>query len=140
MKSLFEEINDRLLGGFGRGIVAFLIEHERIFLILFVVYGFLLLYSKFIYMYYIPTKIKKIILANPNLSVNQLYKEWQKHKASSPWFIMVPTKNEMWVKPLKNSDGNYQMLFFNKKTSYASESDMLDKIYADLKGDFTLGQ
>ena len=80
MKSLFEEINDRLLGGFGRGIVAFLIEHKRIFLILFVVYGFLLLYSKFIYMYYIPTKIKKIILANPNLSVTSSIKNGKSTK------------------------------------------------------------
>ncbi|MGM0168869.1 hypothetical protein IGI39_004624 [Enterococcus sp. AZ135] len=140
MKSLFEELNDRMLGSFGRGIVAFLIEHKSIFLILFAVYGGLLLYSKFIYMYYIPTKIKKIIFEKPDLSVNQLYVDWQQVKAASPWFILVPTKNEMWVKLLRNSDGKYQMLFFNKKNSYTSESEMLDKIYEDLKGDFTLGK
>jgi|GEM_PF-3378973 len=140
MKSLFEELNDRMLGSFGRGIVAFLIEHKSIFLILFAVYGGLLLYSKFIYMYYIPIKIKKIIFEKPDLSVNQLYVDWQQVKAASPWFILVTTKNEMWVKLLRNSDGKYQMLFFNKKNSYTSESEMLDKIYEDLKGDFTLGK
>ncbi|MGO3792877.1 MAG: hypothetical protein ACTJG1_15625 [Enterococcus gilvus] len=139
MKSLFEEINDRLLGKPGRGLLGFLIEHKGFFLLLFALYGFLLLYSKFIYMYYIPSKIKKIITENPGLSVKQTYEVWKKIKSSLPWFIVVPSKNELWVKPLNKSDGNYQMLFFNKKTSYSSELDMLEKIYANLKGDFTLG-
>lgn len=139
MKSLFEEINDRLLGKPGRGIVAFLVEYKKIFLFFFALYGLLLLYSKIIYMYYIPSKIKKIINDNPDLSVEQVYEEWKKVKCSLPWFVMIPSKNEMWIKPLNKSDGHYQMLFFNKKTSYSNELDMLIKIYANLKGDFTLG-
>lgn len=139
MKSLFEEINDRFLGKPGRELLAFLVEHKGIFLILFALYGFLLLYSKFIYMYYIPAKIKKIITENTDLSVEQVCEAWQETKASLPWFFLVPSKNELWVKSLNKSDGNYQMLFFNKKTSYSSEMDMLEKIYANLKGDFTLG-
>ena len=139
MKSLFEEINDRLLGKPGREIVAFLVEHKGIFLFLFALYGFLLLYSKFIYMYYIPAKIKTIITEKPAFSVEQVHEEWKKIKTSLPWFILIPSKNEMWVNPLNKSDGNYQMLFFNKKTSYSNELDMLEKIYANLKGDFTLG-
>lgn len=139
MKSLFEVINDRLLGEVGRGMLSFLIDKKIIFLILFAVYGCLLLYSKTIYMYYVPNKIKKFVAANASLTSQQLQLKWKKERAAAPWFILIPTRNEMWVKPLNKSDGNYQMLFFNKKNSYTSDATMLDSIYESLKGDIPIG-
>ncbi|MBO1308690.1 hypothetical protein JZO70_21125 [Enterococcus sp. 669A] len=139
MKSLFEEINDRMLGEVGRGIVAFLIENKYLFLVLFAIYGFVLLYSKIVYMYYVPTKIKKIVTENPSLTTDQLYTKWKKEKGQAPGYLLIPSKNEMWVKPLNRSNGCYQMLYFNRKSSYASELDMIEKISEDLKGDFHLG-
>ncbi len=139
MKSLFEEINDRMLGEVGRGIVAFLIQHKQWFLLLFACYGSLLLYSKIIYLYYIPGRIKKIIVTNPTLPVNELSRRWKQEKEKLPWYILVPSKNERWVKPASQSDGEYQLLYFNRRSSYASEQAMIEQLYENLKGDFHLG-
>ncbi|MGM0240628.1 hypothetical protein [Enterococcus sp. AZ103] len=139
MKSLFEVINDRLLGEVGRTLVTFLLDNKMLFLILFAFYGCLLLYSKTIYMYYVPKKIKEFITKNKLLTTKQLHEGWKKERKTIPLFILVPTRNEMWVRPLKYSDGNYEMLFFNKKNSYTSESKMIDSIYENLKGDFPIG-
>lgn len=140
MKSLFEEINDRMLGEVGRSIVAFLIQHKLWFLILFTCYGSLLLYSKVIYLYYIPGRIKKMILRNPACSVEELSALWKQEKQKLPGYILVPAKNELWVKPINQADGEYQLLYFNRKSSYASEQAMIENLYEHLKGELHLEQ
>ncbi|MEO1772191.1 MULTISPECIES: hypothetical protein [Enterococcus] len=139
MKSLFEEINDRMLGEVGQSVLTFLIQHKLLFLVLFACYGSLLLYSKVIYMYYIPGRIKQIILMNPGLPVKKLSEIWKQEKKKLPWYILIPSKNERWVKLASQSNGEYQLLYFNRKSSYASEQTMIENLYENLKGDFHLG-
>lgn len=139
MKSLFEEINDRMLGEVGRGMVNFLIQHKLWFLVLFTCYGSLLLYSKVIYLYFIPGCIKKMIVKNPACSLEELSVLWKQEKQKLPWYILVPAKNELWVKSANQADGEYQLLYFNRKSSYTSEQVIIEQLYENLKGDLHLG-
>ncbi|MGX7198167.1 hypothetical protein [Enterococcus olivae] len=131
MGSMMYEMNQWLLGDFGRGILNTLQENKTVFLILFAFYGGVLLYARIIYMYYIPKKIKQFVHDNESKAVSELHQLWEEKRKSFPVYILVPVGKEMWVQPLKNSSGSYTVLYFNKKNSYESEQDLIIK-YSEL--------
>ncbi|MBP1040278.1 hypothetical protein I6N95_04550 [Vagococcus sp. BWB3-3] len=128
MSCLFGEMNQWLLGDFGRAILSLLNANKAIFLTLFACYGFLLLYSKIIYMYYIPSKMRLLIAEHPHKHLKELLSLWKSEKGQIPWFILIPTKNEMWVQPLNRSNSDYQLLYFNRKAYPQNETDRLTQL------------
>lgn len=90
------------------------------------------MYAHIIYLFYIPKEIEKVVLKNRDLALAQIYKLWLKHKKAMSFWLLVPTRNELWVQRLNSSSGSYDVLFFNKKNSYQSEYDLLTAIYQKL--------
>ncbi len=90
------------------------------------------MYAHIIYLFYVPKEIKKVVLKNKNLALGQIYELWLKRKKTLGFWLLVPTKNEIWVQRLNASNGIYDVLFYNKNNSYQSEYDLLTTIYQKL--------
>lgn len=127
MGGIFYEMNQWLLGDFGRTILNAIKTHMMLFLVPFAIYGCFLLYARIIYMYYIPSKIRQLVKNNKFKTPAELGEIWEVERSTFPSYILVPTKKEMWIQPLKKSSGNYQMLFFNQKNSYLNEKQLIKK-------------
>lgn len=113
------------LGEKGRNLLDYIIENPWGFMIPVFIYGAIILYAKHNYKNFIPNKMKEIIRENPDESFNGLFGKWESYKKDLPWYILVPTKNELWAKPLKNSDGTYQLMLDNAEY-FKTEREMMD--------------
>jgi len=125
-------LNDLFLGNLGKGIIQNISTNKIAYVIGFLIYGFLLMYAHIIYLFYVPKEIKKVVLKNKNLALGQIYELWLKRKKTLGFWLLVPTKNEIWVQRLNASNGIYDVLFYNKNNSYQSEYDLLTTIYQKL--------
>lgn len=132
MINFVKALNDLFLGNLGKGIIHNISTNRIFYAIGFLIYGFLLMYAHIIYLFYIPKEIEKVVLKNRDLALAQIYKLWLKHKKAMSFWLLVPTRNELWVQTLSSSSGSYDVLFFNKKNSYQSEYDLLTAIYQKL--------
>ncbi|MBI0120964.1 hypothetical protein H3U50_03930 [Lactobacillus sp. M0398] len=132
MINFVKALNKLFLGNFGKGIIHNISTNMIVYMIGFLIYGFLLMYARIIYLFYVPKEIEKIVLKNRNLPLGQIYELWLKHKKAMGFWLLVPTKNELWVQKLNSSNGSYDVLFYNKNNSYHSEYDLLTTIYQKL--------
>ncbi|WP_294602341.1 hypothetical protein [uncultured Lactobacillus sp.] len=132
MINFVKALNDLFLGNLGKGIIQNISTNKIVYVIGFLIYGFLLMYAHIIYLFYVPKKIKKVVLKNKNLALGQIYELWLKRKKTLGFWLLVPTKNEIWVQRLSASNGIYDVLFYNKNNSYQSEYDLLTTIYQKL--------
>lgn len=133
MADLLRAINNFMLGNPGKAIIKNISNNQVFYSIIFLGYGLLLIYARIIYLFYIPKSIEKVVLKNRELDINEIYKIWLKKKKALSPFLVVPTKNELWVQRLNSASGNYDVLFFNKKNSYQSEYSLLTNIYQKIK-------
>lgn len=124
-----------MLGNSGKAIMENISNNKVFYSIIFLGYGLLLIYARAIYLFYIPKKIGKIVSKNRELDLDEIYQIWLKKKRSMSSLIVVPTKNELWVQKLNSTNGNYEVLFFNKKNSYQSEYKLLIDIYQKIKNE-----
>ena len=132
MINFVKALNDLFLGNLGKGIIQNISTNKIAYVIGFLIYGFLLMYAHIIYLFYFPKEIKKVVLKNKNLALGQIYELWLKRKKTLGFWLLVPTKNEIWVQRLSASNGIYDVLFYNKNNSYQSEYDLLTTIYQKL--------
>ena len=132
MINFVKTLNDLFLGNLGKGIIHNISTNRIFYAIGFLIYGFLLMYAHIIYLFYVPKEIKKVVLKNKNLALGQIYELWLKRKKTLGFWLLVPTKNEIWVQRLNASNGIYDVLFYNKNNSYQSEYDLLTTIYQKL--------
>ncbi|WP_294920628.1 hypothetical protein [uncultured Lactobacillus sp.] len=132
MINFVKALNDLFLGNLGKGIIQNISTNKIAYVIGFLIYGFLLMYAHIIYLFYVPKEIKKVVLKNKNLALGQIYELWLKRKKTLGFWLLVPTKNEIWVQRLNASNGIYDVLFYNKNNSYQSEYDLLTTIYQKL--------
>lgn len=133
MADLLRAINNFMLGNPGKAIIKNISNNQVFYSIIFLGYGLLLIYARIIYLFYIPKSIEKVVLKNRELDINEIYQIWLKKKKALSPFLVVPTKNELWVQRLNSASGNYDVLFFNKKNSYQSEYSLLTNIYQKIK-------
>lgn len=133
MADLLRAINNFMLGNPGKAIIKNISNNQVFYSIIFLGYGLLLIYARIIYLFYIPKSIEKVVLKNRELDINEIYKIWLKKKKALSPFLVIPTKNELWVQRLNSASGNYDVLFFNKKNSYQSEYSLLTNIYQKIK-------
>ncbi|MRI82622.1 hypothetical protein GIY11_11435 [Aerococcaceae bacterium DSM 109653] len=116
------------LGEWGRILLDYIIENPWGFMSAAFIYGVILLYAKYNYKTFIPKNMKKIIRENPNDSFNDLFAKWDVYKKELPWYILVPTKNELWARPLKYSNGDYQLML-NKDEYFKTEREMMNHYF-----------
>ncbi len=129
MANLLRAINSFTLGNSGKAIIENISNNQLLYSIIFLGYGLLLIYARAIYLFYIPKSIGKLVSKNRELGIDEIYQIWLKKKRALSSFIVVPTKNEIWVQKLNSTNGNYEVLLFNKKNSYQSEYELLTNIY-----------
>ena len=113
------------LGEWGRNLLDYIIENPWAFMIVAFIYGAILLYAKHNYKTFMPNKMKEIIRENPNDSFKVLFTKWEAYKKDLPWYVLVPTKNELWAKPLKKSNGTYQLML-DQDDYFKTEREMMD--------------
>ena len=124
---MFAPIIDRMLsfnlGKPGRFFVEVIQDHLLLFLVIFAVYGGIVLYAKFIWSEYLPEKMKAFLKSSTdeNLTQEERFEYWLVQRQQLPNYILVPTKNEWWVKPAAKMSGQEKMLFYNSKNKKMSE-------------------
>ncbi|WP_239253622.1 hypothetical protein [Listeria ilorinensis] len=114
------------LGALGRGIVAFIEANSWLFLALAMLYGALLVYAKLIVTDYLPKKMKAFLLARNSSKKDApevLYQEWLQCRKALPAYILVPSKNELWVKPARSATGREKALFFRSEKQKKTEQE-----------------
>lgn len=113
------------LGLPGRFIVNLLQNHMLIFLGVFFLYGSVLLYAKFIWSEYLPKQMKQFVAAqtDPAVSQEELFQHWVDFRKTLPRYLVVPTRNEWWVKPAAAMTGQEKMLFYNSKKKKMTEQE-----------------
>lgn len=121
-------MNDFLLGRSGRYVVQLIHKNQILFYALFIVYGLVHLYSKFIYAKYIPSRINEIIDNNPHLSAAKIELKWIEIKRKLPNYILIPSRNELWFGRLNQSNGEYKLLFSNNKNAITSDLELISKL------------
>ena len=111
------------LGLIGQSIVAFVELNMTFFLIAFAIYGVLILYAKVIWVKYLPAKMRLFLDDNYSTSESpeKLFTRWLIERRGLPLYLLVPTKNEWWVKPLAKMRGDEKMLLYNSKSKKMTE-------------------
>lgn len=111
------------LGAPGRFLVELIQNHLLLFLVVFAVYGGIVLYAKFIWSEYLPNKMKAFLenSTDERMTAEERFEYWLIQRQQLPNYILVPTQNEWWVKPAAKMSGQEKMLFFNSKKKKMSE-------------------
>lgn len=128
MTEFFQWFTEVLLGKPGRYMLEFIGNHIFAFFGVAVLYGFLLTYARFILKKYLPKKLDEHISHRwPALEGNKkqaaavINEEWEQILANMPWYIVVPTTNELWIKAPNINYRLTKQLPFRKEKSTLSE-------------------
>ena len=113
------------LGEPGRLIVGLIQNNLILFLVLFMIYGGILFYAKLIWSEYLPQKMKEYLQcsAHEKMTEAQRFDHWLTIRRQLPRYILVPTRNEWWVKPASRMSGQEKMLFYNSKKKKLTEQE-----------------
>ena len=129
MGIIFREFLELLMGKPGRFILDFVGRHKTVFIILFLTYATILVYSKIILHYYYPAKMKELLADHREITADQeILSLWQLKKQAFPWYILIPSRNELWVRMAAKSDHTHKLLFFNRHDPAASDLDVINQI------------
>lgn len=131
---IFDRIMYFNLGALGRYIVAILQKNVIFFLVGFIIYAGIIFYAKVIWTCYLPKKMKAFLESNRqnNLSKEALYQLWTMERKAWPKYLLVPSHNEFWVKPVATMTGEEQKLFYNSEKKKRTEKECFMSI-ADQK-------
>lgn len=124
------------LGKPGQAAVKFLEDNIVLALTVFAVYALLMLYAKLIRVEYLPNRMKSFLKDHftKDAENEELFKQWLDMRQSMPNYILVPTQNEWWVKPIAQMSGNEQMLFYNSKRKKLSEKEHFQLLLEEING------
>lgn len=123
---MVERITRFNLGKKGSELLDYIIANPYFFVLIAFIYGLISLYAKYNYRIFMPGKMEEIIVESPKDSFNQSFSKWKETKKELPWYVLVPTKNELWFRRLNQSNGVYQSM--TEKESH-TEKEMMQKIY-----------
>lgn len=119
---MFRGFLDGLMGSSGRALLAGIEKNKTLFLVVIFIYASILIYSKLILHHYYPRKMKQLIQEWPEVvGEDELMALWREQKRTFKWFILIPSKNELWVRKASKSPDRLQLLYFNRKD--VSQSD-----------------
>ncbi|MBC1399396.1 hypothetical protein [Listeria fleischmannii] len=127
MGTFFESFVMWFIGSPGRFILQFILDHQLLFLTIAFIYASLLLYSKWILLYYLPKQMRQFIQTEPFSSDDNVFHKWMAYKKMLPWYIVVPSKHELWIKQVKNAPSETKLLFF-QKNSCINEREQLKQL------------
>ncbi|MBL1229101.1 hypothetical protein IW492_07620 [Enterococcus sp. BWB1-3] len=122
------------LGEPGRFFVELIQNNLLLFLIIFAVYGGIVLYAKYIWVEYLPGKMKAFLekSAYEKMTADQYFENWLVQRQQLPKYILVPTQNEWWVKPAAKMSGQEKMLFYNSKKKKLSERERFSLLVEEM--------
>ncbi len=127
MGTFFESFVMWFIGRPGRFILQLILDYQILFLTIAFIYASLLLYSKWIFLYYLPKKMRVFIAAETFDSNENLFQKWMIYKKTLPWYIVVPSKHELWIKQAKHAPSQTKLLFF-QKNKCVDERDQLNRL------------
>lgn len=132
MTEFMQWFSQMLLGELGRPILDFVRAN---FLMIFsgiFLYGLLLTYARFIHKNYLPKKLKEYIDqhshtidGNTKNAAAIINTGWEKQLDHMPWYIVVPTKNELWIKSPNIDYRLTKQLPFRKEKSNMNDYDWI---------------
>ncbi|CAH0303103.1 hypothetical protein SRABI84_04581 [Peribacillus simplex] len=103
-----ESFTQWFIGIPGRFLLDVMNNNLNLFLTIISIYGLLLLYSKIIVRFYIPKRMIAFVLHKSNndlingqdlaKAVENLHEKWRKEIRNLPFYVVVPSKNEWWIK------------------------------------------
>ncbi len=137
MNNFLDWFTSWFIGSLGRGVLDLIHNNFSVFLTLVVMYGLLLLHAKLIYSFFLPKKLdtlaKTIIKKHPFVSEKKLYHQiihaWEEELSLLPFYYVVPSKNELWIKRPNKQYRETQLLFFtNKEKAGNYDSHLIRKL------------
>lgn len=138
MTGFFLWFTDLMIGIPGRFIKEMIQNNSSIFLVVMAIYGFLLVYARMILTSYLPKKLRQFVELrmdqldsdqNEELLQDKLQKEWNKELENLPWYVVVPSRNEFWVKrPTEGYRKTKQLAYRNNKKSIIDDSTMIKQL------------
>ncbi|GAM95716.1 hypothetical protein LmNIHS28_01648 [Listeria monocytogenes] len=98
-----------------------------IFMFVVMIYATTILYAKWTLAYYLPKKMNQLAEMK-TWELDELYAAWQTEKKALPWYILVPSRNEFWVKSARNAPESTKLLHFSQQKLKLSDKEKLQKI------------
>jgi|GEM_PF-2620148 len=135
---MFGPIIDRMLhfnlGKVGRAIVTLIQENMLIFLVLFIAYASCMLYAKYVRTRLIPEKMKEFLISRKaSGTLDELFNQWLAERQTWPKYLVVPTTNELWIKPASHMTGNEKMLFYTTDSQKMTENELFTILVKELR-------
>ncbi|HDU7259485.1 TPA: hypothetical protein RF347_002883 [Listeria monocytogenes] len=127
MGSFFASFVDWLIGSLGRFVVNLIEDNMLIFMVVVMIYATTILYAKWTLAYYLPKKMSQLAEMK-TWELDELYAAWQTEKKALPWYILVPSRNEFWVKSARNAPESTKLLHFSQQKLKLSDKEKLQKI------------
>lgn len=128
MGEIFQSFVYMMLGTSGQFLLDKYYQYETVLLILISVYSFLLIYARCILLFYYPYKMKKILHQNCLINTQDIREIWLQEKLTFPFFIVVPSKNELWIKRASKSSIEHGVSFFRERKIHKTDFEQLDEI------------
>ncbi|MBF0840391.1 OadG family protein [Staphylococcus lentus] len=128
MPKILEFLTEKIIGKPGNMILEMITNNYTTFLILIFIYGAILLYSKIIVRYYLPKKLKRFIENESRnyYNSNNIYEKWKIELERLPFYIIVPSKNELWVKKVHHNYKETKLLpYLNKEINLKSDKEII---------------
>ncbi|GGK00644.1 hypothetical protein GCM10007063_23650 [Lentibacillus kapialis] len=133
MANFFDWFTEMLLGDLGGYALEFTRSNTSLIFVLACMYGLVLAYARMILKKYLPKKLKEYVESRrqecskgkEKLIISTITKEWEEKLEKMPWYIIVPTKNELWV---QFPDKNYRLtkqLPFRKEKKFMNDSELI---------------
>lgn len=118
-----------ILGKHGKMLLSFVSQYKYTLMILFIFYGLLLVYAKYVYTVILTEEIEKYVIENHNkMNKSEILEGWQNKKKNMKWYILVPTKNEMFVQHVSKSGQSIQLLDYNKSKYQYDELEKIEEV------------
>ncbi|OLQ24462.1 hypothetical protein AJQ09_01525 [Listeria seeligeri] len=127
MGIFFASFVNWLIGSPGRFVVQLIENNMLIFMLFAMLYTTTILYAKWTLTYYLPKKMYQLAKMK-TWELEELHEAWQTEKKSLPWYILVPSRNEFWVKSAKNAPESTKLLHFSQQKLKLSDKEKLQKI------------
>lgn len=137
MSVYLREFIEWAIGQPGRFLLDFIYQHRAISSLVFMCYGALLLYAKYIHTVYLPKKMSLLIkntrATSSPITGSEISQLWQNQKARLPWYILVPSSYELWVQRASRRGDDTRLLAYNTKKVKMKESELLEQLIEAIK-------
>lgn len=129
MGEIFQSFVYTMLGQSGQFLLDKYYQYETVILILISFYSLLLIYARCILLFYYPYKMKKILHQERLSNIKHIREIWLQEKLTFPFFIVVPSRNELWIRRASKSPIEHGVSFFRERKTHKTDYEQLDYFY-----------